>query len=51
MLQDFEANRKSEVDVITGAVVKAAEEAGVEVPLNEAMLALVKGNERARGIN
>ncbi len=51
MLQDFEANRKSEVDVITGAVVKAADEAGVDVPLNRAMLALVKGNERARGVD
>jgi 2-dehydropantoate 2-reductase len=50
MLQDFEANRKSEIDVITGAVVRAAEGAGVEVPLNRAMLALVRGNERARGI-
>ena len=50
MLQDFEAGRHSEIDVINGAVVKAAEEAGIDVPLNRAMVALVKGHERARGI-
>ncbi|MFQ5426170.1 MAG: ketopantoate reductase family protein [Gaiellales bacterium] len=50
MLQDFEANRKSEIDVISGAIVRHAVEAGMDVPLNRAMVALVKGNERARGI-
>ena len=34
MLQDFEAGRRTEIDVINGAVVKAADEAGVAVPLN-----------------
>lgn len=47
MLQDFEAGRRSEIDVINGAVVKAAAEAGIDVPLNRAMVGLVKGNERA----
>lgn len=50
MLQDFEANRKSEVDVISGAIVRAAAEFSIDVPLNRALYALVKGNERARGI-
>lgn len=50
MLQDFEANRKSEVDVISGAVIRAAAEVDIDVPLNRAMFALVKGNERARDI-
>lgn len=50
MLQDFEANRKSEIDVISGAVIRAAADVDVDVPLNRAMYALVKGSERARGI-
>jgi 2-dehydropantoate 2-reductase len=50
MLQDFEANRKSEIDVISGAIVRAAAEFDIDVPLNQALYALVKGNERARDI-
>lgn len=50
MLQDFEAGRRTEIDVINGAVVKAAEETGVPVPLNRAFVALVKGWESARGL-
>jgi 2-dehydropantoate 2-reductase len=50
MLQDFEAGRLSEVDVITGAVLREAEARGVDVPVNRALFALVKGHERARGI-
>jgi 2-dehydropantoate 2-reductase len=50
MLQDFEAERRTEVDVINGAVVRAAEEAGVAVPLNRAFVALVKGWESLRGL-
>jgi 2-dehydropantoate 2-reductase len=45
MLQDFEAGRQTEVDVINGAVVRAADENGVSVPLNRAFVALVKGWE------
>ncbi len=50
MLQDFEAGRQTEVDVINGAVVRAAEETGVDVPLNRAFVALVKGWESMRGL-
>jgi len=50
MLQDFEAGRQTEIDVINGAVVKAAEEKGVPVPLNRAFVALVKGWESMRGL-
>jgi 2-dehydropantoate 2-reductase len=45
MLQDFEAGRRTEIDVINGAVVKAADEQGVAVPLNRAFVQLVKGWE------
>lgn len=50
MLQDFEAGRRTEVDVINGAVVRAAEENGVDVPLNRAFVALVEGWESLRGL-
>jgi len=50
MLQDFEAGRRTEIDVINGAVVKAADQRGVAVPLNRAFVALVKGWESMRGL-
>jgi len=46
MLQDVEVRRKTEVEVINGAVVRAAERTGIEVPLNRAMVALIGGLER-----
>ena len=50
MLQDFEAGRRTEVDVINGAVVRAGEDQGVDVRLNRAFVALVKGWESMRGL-
>jgi len=50
MLQDFEGGRQTEVEVINGAVVRAAEENGVPVPLNRAFVALVKGWESMQGL-
>ena len=50
MLQDFEAGRKTEIDVINGAVVRAADEQGMDVPLNRAFVQLVKGWESLRGL-
>ena len=50
MLQDFEAGRRTEVDVINGAVVRAADETGVDIPLNRALLRLVKAWESHRGL-
>jgi 2-dehydropantoate 2-reductase len=51
MLQDFEARRPTEIDVINGAVVRAADETGVQVPLNSAFVALVKGWETMQGFH
>lgn len=51
MLQDIEAGRRTEIDFITGAVVKAAREVGVDVPLHVALYALVRGAERSRGLS
>jgi 2-dehydropantoate 2-reductase len=50
MLQDFEAGRRTEIDVINGAVVKAADETGIDAPLNRALVQLVKGWESLRGL-
>jgi 2-dehydropantoate 2-reductase len=49
MLQDFDAGRRTEVDALNGAVVRAADRLGLDVPINRALLALVKGWERVHG--
>jgi 2-dehydropantoate 2-reductase len=48
MVQDIAAGRPTEVDFINGAVVRAGEAAGVPVPVNRALVALVKGWEMMR---
>jgi 2-dehydropantoate 2-reductase len=50
MLQDVEAGRRTEIDVINGAVVRAADEVGVPVPINRALMQLIKGWETERGL-
>jgi 2-dehydropantoate 2-reductase len=47
MLQDVEARRKTEIEVVNAAVVRAGEQHGVDAPLNRAMVALVGGLERS----
>ena len=47
MLQDILAGRKTEVETVNGAVVAAGAMHGVPVPLNRAMVALVRGLERS----
>jgi 2-dehydropantoate 2-reductase len=47
MLQDVEARRATEVDYLNGGIVRFGREHGVSTPLNEAILALVKGLERS----
>lgn len=47
MLQDHEHRRPSEIDVINGAVPRAAAKAGVGAPVNATLTALVKTRERA----
>lgn len=42
MLQDITHGRRTEVDYINGAIVKAGLTAGLATPLNQAMLALIK---------
>jgi 2-dehydropantoate 2-reductase len=45
MLEDVEARRPTEVELINGALVRQARERGVETPLHEAVYALVRGRE------
>jgi len=45
MLQDVEARRQTEIDNLNGGIVRFGGEHGVPAPLNEAILALVKGLE------
>jgi 2-dehydropantoate 2-reductase len=45
MLEDVEARRPTEVDTITGALVREARRVGVPVPLHETMYRLIKARE------
>jgi 2-dehydropantoate 2-reductase len=45
MLEDVEARRPTELETITGALVREAERVGVPVPLHTAMYRLVKAKE------
>ena len=47
MLEDLEAQRPTEIDLITGALVREAEKYDVPVPLHTAMYRLVKARECA----
>jgi 2-dehydropantoate 2-reductase len=42
MLQDVEAHRQTEIDVINGAIVAAGRRTGIPTPLNDAMVWMVK---------
>jgi 2-dehydropantoate 2-reductase len=45
MLEDVEAHRRTEIESITGALVREAARVGVDVPLNTALYRLVKAKE------
>jgi len=47
MLQDVQARRQTEVEFLNGAIVRFGGEHGIPTPLNEAIVALVKGVERS----
>jgi 2-dehydropantoate 2-reductase len=50
MVQDIEAGRRTEIDVINGGIVLEADAHGVPVPINRTLVALVKGWESIRGL-
>jgi 2-dehydropantoate 2-reductase len=47
MLEDVEAHRPTEVDLITGALVREADKNGVPAPLHTALYRLVKAKEES----
>ena len=47
MLEDVEAHRPTEIDLITGSLVREAERHGVPVPLHTALYRLVKAKEES----
>lgn len=47
MLQDLDRHRRTEIDAITGKIVRTAERLKLPVPLNEAVYALVRAREAA----
>jgi 2-dehydropantoate 2-reductase len=49
MLQDVERGRRTEIDEITGEIVRSAREKGIEARMNLAMYLLVKNIDRGRG--
>jgi 2-dehydropantoate 2-reductase len=42
MLQDVEASRQTEIDVVNGAIVEAGRQHSVPTPFNDAMVWMVK---------
>ena len=47
MLQDVEARRQTEIDFLNGGVARFGREHDVPTPLNDAVVALIKGVERS----
>lgn len=51
MLEDVRAHRLTEIDWITGAIVRAAQQAGVPAPISETLYRLVKAREASWQLN
>lgn len=47
MLQDLERQRRTEIEAITGSIVRAASRHRIPVPLNEALYAVIRARESA----
>jgi len=45
MLQDIQAGKKTEIDSITGVIIRLGKELGIETPMNESVYALIKAIE------
>jgi 2-dehydropantoate 2-reductase len=48
MLQDLRAGRRTEVAALNGAVVELAGVCGLDVPVNRALLQLIRAREQRR---
>ncbi len=51
MLEDVRSTRLTEIDWITGAIIREAEKAGIAAPINETLYRLVKGKEASWSFN
>jgi 2-dehydropantoate 2-reductase len=47
MLEDVEAHRQTEIELITGSLIREADRHGVDVPLHRMLYALVRGKEES----
>ena len=45
MLQDLDRHRRTEIEAITGAILRTAERYGIDAPLNRALYALVRARD------
>ena len=50
MLQDVEAGRKTEVEMLAGKVVELGESYGIATPVNQTMLQIIRAMEQSMGI-
>jgi 2-dehydropantoate 2-reductase len=48
-MQDLQAGRRTEIDVINGGIARAGREAGVPTPTHDMLTSLVKAAEKGRG--
>jgi len=49
MLQDVEAERKTEVEAFAGTMIELGESAGLSVPVNRTLFNLIRAIERGYG--
>jgi 2-dehydropantoate 2-reductase len=47
MLEDVEAHRPTEIELITGSLIREAERLGVPVPLHTTLYRLIKAKEES----
>jgi 2-dehydropantoate 2-reductase len=47
MLQDFDRHRRTEIDAITGSIVRAAARRRIPVPLHQALYAVISAREKS----
>jgi 2-dehydropantoate 2-reductase len=50
MLQDLQAGRETEIEQLCGVIAQLAERHGVEAPINQALLVLIRAAERRPGV-
>ena len=51
MLQDMERGVKTEIDAITGSIVREGKKLNIPTPVNEVLFLLVKAMEEKAGIH